>query len=574
MMLVFAIAGKRFRWMKNRGDEEMKKMSAFSTLERLSLAICATLLFFPVAAQAEPHLTMTSHVDRAVIDGEARVVGHLPGTQHLSLAISLPLRNESGLHDLLQQIYDPQSTIFRQYLSVQEFTERFGPAQDDYDAVVRFARANGLNIVDAASNRLVLDVEGSAQNIENAFHLALNLYQHPTENRTFYSPDREPSVDLDIPILHVSGLDNFTLPQSHMMRTAPKGGVTSKATGSGPGGQFIGSDMRAAYYGSGPLTGKGQSVGLFEYAGYEISDVRLFFKTVKQTLKVPVRGVSLNGVSLNCPPASCDDGEQVLDIEMAISMAPALKQVVVYVGSNDVSILNRMATDNTSKQLSCSWGWADDETSIDPILMAFAAQGQALFVATGDNGSASAASYVWPSDDPLVVAVGGTDITTNGAGGSWKSETGWSGSAGMPSKNKVPIPAYQRLPGVVTSTNHASRKLRNIPDVGAEANTNQFSCYDRGCAGGNGGTSYAAPVWAGFLALVNQQAVAMGKSPVGFINPAIYSIGTGTSYSRDFHDSKSGSNGGYSAVRGYDLVTGWGSPNGAALIDGLVGASN
>jgi subtilase family serine protease len=253
-------------------------------------------------------------------------------------------------------------------------------------------------------------------------------------------------------------------------------------------------------------------------------------------------------------------------------MAPALKQVVVYVGNDDVSIFNRMATDNTSKQLSCSWGWSDDEASIDPILMEFAAQGQTLFVATGDNGSASAASYVWPSDDPLVVAVGGTDITTNGAGGPWKSETGWSGSAGMPSKNKVPIPTYQKLPGVVTSTNHASKTLRNIPDVAGEANTNQFSCYDGGCYGGNGGTSYAAPVWADFLALVNQQAVATGKPPVGFINPAIYAIGTGTSYTADFHDSKSGSNGKYSAVKGYDLVTGWGSPTGVNLIDALLGS--
>jgi subtilase family serine protease len=107
--------------------------------------------------------------------------------------------------------------------------------------------------------------------------------------------------------------------------------------------------------------------------------------------------------------------------------------------------------------------------------------------------------------------------------------------------------------------------------VAAEANTNQFSCYDGGCTEGNGGTSYAAPLWAGFVALVNQQAVATGKPLAGFINPAVYAIGTGTGYARAFHDEKSGSNGQYSAVKGYDLVTGWGSPDGAALIDALVG---
>ncbi len=191
--------------------------------------------------------------------------------------------------------------------------------------------------------------------------------------------------------------------------------------------------------------------GCLSIAGYEISDVRNFFKKVKQPLRVPVHGVSLNGVSLNCPPQSCDDGEQVLDIEMAISMAPALKEIVVYVGSSDVSIFNRMAVDNTSKQLSCSWGWGDNESSLDPIFKEFMAQGQSVFVATGDQGSGTAGNVVWPSDDPFVTAVGGTDLITTGPGGAWKSETGWNGSAGSPSKNKIPIPSYQKLPGVINS---------------------------------------------------------------------------------------------------------------------------
>ncbi|HEX4423933.1 MAG TPA: protease pro-enzyme activation domain-containing protein, partial [Terriglobales bacterium] len=252
--------------------------------------LAASVIFFASMASAEQGLTMTTHVHQEVVNGQARLVSHLPSNQRLSLAISLPLRNESGLHDLIQQIYDPQSPSFRQYLSVADFAERFGAAQGDYDAAVRFAKTNGLNVLSTAPNRLVLDVEGPVSNIENAFHIVLNRYQHPTENRTFYSPDREPSLDLDIPILHISGLDNFTLPQSHMVRSAQKS--ISKATGSGPGGQFIGSDMRAAYYGSGALNGKGQSVGLFEFGGYELSDVQLFFKTVKQTLKVPIHGVS------------------------------------------------------------------------------------------------------------------------------------------------------------------------------------------------------------------------------------------------------------------------------------------
>jgi subtilase family serine protease len=537
----------------------------------LAAALCAfTLTFLATAAQAEQRPTITTHVPQAVARGIAPLVGHLPSTQRLSLAISLPVRNQTELDDLLQRLYDPQSTSYHEYLSVQEFTEKFGPSEADYAALLRFAEANGLSVIDTAGNRMVVDLEAPAATIENAFHITLGVYQHPTENRTFYAPDREPTADLDVPLLHISGLDNFTLPRAKNIKHSQVSSNASKTTGSGPGGDFIGSDMRAAYYGSGPLNGKGQSVGLFEYAGYEISDVKTYFTKVKEPFSIPVKGVSLNGVSLKCPPATCDDSEQVLDIEMTASMAPHLSQIVVYVGSNDVSIFNQMAVDNTSKQLSCSWGWSDDESSLDPIFEEMAAQGQSVFVATGDSGSGTPGDVVWPADDPYVTAVGGTDLTTTKPGGAWKSETGWSGSAGSPSKNGIPIPSYQLLAGVINSSNGGSTTLRNYPDVAAEANTNQYSCYDGGCFEGNGGTSYAAPQWAGLTAMANQQALDDGKSTLGFLNPAIYEIGIGTSYDSDFHDITSGSNGGYKAVVGYDLVTGWGSPNGPNLIKALV----
>lgn len=551
-----------------------KRMLGWQAIQWLTGTLFAVALLFGTAAQAGQHATLTSHVPQAVASGKSARTGELPSTQRLSLAISLPLRNESGLDEALQKIYDPQSPNYQQYLSVQEFTERFGPTQEDFDAVVRFAEANGLVVTRAHGNRMVVDVEGAVADIEKTFHVSMGVYQHPTENRMFYAPDREPTMELEVPVLHISGMDDFTLPHAKNIRSTQVAEGTGKlvGTGSGPGGNFIGSDMRAAYYGSGPLTGTGQSVGLFEFAGYALSDIQTFFQNVHQPLNVPINGVSLNGVSLNCLPPRCDDSEQALDIEMAISMAPGLSQVVVYVGHSDVSIFNQMAVDNTSKQLSCSWGFSDDESSLDPIFKEYAAQGQTLFVATGDSGSGTQGNIVWPADDPLVMAVGGTDLTTNGPGGTWKSETGWSGSAGGPSKNKVPIPSYQKLPGVINASNHGSTTLRNYPDVSAEANTNQYSCFDNSCSGGNGGTSYAAPQWAGFTALMNQQEVANGKATLGFLNTAIYEIGIGSSYGSDFHDVTSGSNGKYSAVKGYDLVTGWGSFIGPNLLTTLTGA--
>ena len=312
-------------------------------------------------------------------------------------------------------------------------------------------------------------------------------------------------------------------------------------------------------------------VGLVEFAGYNPKDISNYFSKVGQQYNVPVVGVSTDGSSLSCT-GKCHDTEQVLDIEAVISMAPGLSQVRVYVSTNsDVKIFNEMASENICKSLSCSWGWSPaDQTSDDPIFKEFAVQGQTLFAASGDRGAYKARSRkVYPADDPYVTSVGGTVLQTVSAGGAWKSETGWSNSGGGISPNKVAIPSYQSAQGIVTAANKGSTKYRNCPDVAAEANTDNYICYDGTCRGGWGGTSFAAPRWAGYLALANQQAVQSGYNTFGFINPTIYAIGLGNSYTNNLHDITSGSNGTYSTTTGYDLVTGWGSPNGSGLIYSL-----
>jgi len=253
-------------------------------------------------------------------------------------------------------------------------------------------------------------------------------------------------------------------------------------------------------------------------------------------------------------------------------MAPGLDQVRVYVSdSSDVAMLAKMASENLAKSLSCSWGWSPaDPASDDPYFKEMATQGQTMFVASGDSGSYGVFSRdVYPADDAYVVSVGGTDLTTNGAGGSWKLETAWSHSGGGISPNRIAIPAFQKLTGVITTTNRGSKSYRNSPDVAAEANTDNYICYDGTCAGGWGGTSFAAPRWAGYLALVNEQSVNNGRATLGSLNTALYPIGLSSSYATDFHDIISGSNRGYSAVKGYDLVTGWGSPHTTGLINAL-----
>jgi subtilase family serine protease len=547
-----------------RVEPEAQLNREFVRMKRLALIAA---LLAAGAAKAAPIPAMTEHVPAVVANRSALQVGTPDAAQMLELSISLPLRDEPSLRALLRDLYDPASQSFRHYLSVADFTARFGPSESDYNALLNFAAAHHLHARQYAANRRVLDVQGSVGDIEGAFHIKIGLYHLAGTTRNFFAPDREPTTDLAMPILHISGLDNEIPPHARLIPGQAASRPSRAGTGSGPEGNYIGSDIRAAYYGGTSLTGAGQSVGLLEYAGYNIADVQNYFTQVNQPLNVPIVGVSLNGAKLGCS-GKCDDGEQALDMEEAISMAPGLTQLVVYVGHSDVSMLNQMAIDNTSKQLSSSWGWKADAETLDPIFEEFAAQGQSFVDATGDDGYHLLKDGVWPADDQNVTAVGGTDLITTGPGGAWSQEFGWHFSGGGPSPDHIAIPAYQ-VP-FITVNNNGSRKLRNVPDIAGDANTDNYSCYDGGCYTGNGGTSYAAPLWAGFIALVNQQAATMHKHPVGFLNPTIYTIGGTPQYHKIFHDEKLGNNGRYIAFRGFDLVTGFGSPAGQTLIDALI----
>ena len=534
------------------------------------LAAALALLSMVSTANAEEKVLPTHHIRSVVATGEAKFVESMDPDQLMNISIALPLRNTAGLETLLGQIYDPTSASYGQYLSVQDFTNQYGPSLDDYNTLIAFAKSAGLKVTSTYPNRMLITVTATAQKVEKAFNVSMGIYQDPqVAGRTFYSPDREPTAIIGAPLWHIGGLDNYSIPHPASLLQAAT--VQPNTTGSGPGGQFIGSDFRAAYYGGTALTGAGQSVGLFEFAGYNQTDVTNYFAKVGQPLDVTVTGVSTDGSPLGCS-GRCDDTEQVLDIEVSISMAPRMDQVLVYVSdTSDVAILNRMASDNIAKSLSCSWGWSPaDPLSDDPIYMEFLAQGQTFFVASGDDGAFNKHSpYVYPADDDYVTAVGGTDLVTNGPGGSWKSETAWIDSGGGVSPNQIPIPKYQQAAGVITAANKGSLTYRNVPDVAAEGNEDNFICYDLVCEGGWGGTSFAAPRWAGYIALVNQQSVMNGVPTVGFLNGKVYAIGLHPLYSNDFHDITSGTNGTYTTQPGYDLVTGWGSPNGVGLINTL-----
>jgi subtilase family serine protease len=535
------------------------------------LAIISLTMIVHVCLAQAPLLTR--HTREVTVNGQAPLVGHLPETQVMRLVLTLPLRNQADLDTSLQQLYDPSSSDYHHFLTVGQFTEKFGPTQEDYDTVLRYATANGFKVVGTSPNRLNIDVTGTVSNIEQAFHLTLGVYRNPTENRNFYAPDREPTPDLTVRLWHISGLDNFSIPRPALLHRGPQAPPPA-TTGSCPGASFCGSDMKAAYYG-GSLTGSGQSLGLLEYYGTDLADLNTYYTNAHQTNNVPITLLSTDGTSTSCLYSEgCDDTEQTIDMTQALGMAPGMSSLVMYVGSTDAAIFNAMATASPlNAQLSSSWTWYPADPNTDnPYFEEFSAQGQNLFQAAGDSGAWTSSSEIYPADDVYLTSVGGTDLTTSSAGGPWASESAWVDGGGGISPDHYAIPSWQTA--TASGCSSCSKTYRNGPDVSANANFTFYVCADQTTCTENeyGGTSFAAPMWAGYLALTNQQAVANGNHTLGFINPSLYTIGLSSNYDSDFHDITSGSNG-YSATVGYDLATGWGSPNGSGLLNALAGGT-
>jgi subtilase family serine protease len=521
----------------------------------------------------------------AVRNNQVQALGRLPANQIMSLNIVLPLRNQAGLDQLLTEIYDPSSASYHHFLTVPEFTAQFGPTQADYDAVIQYVKSNGLTVTGGSRDGMDVQVKGPVSAVQAAFHVNIHTYQHPRENRTFYAPDREPTVNLPFNLWHISGLDNYSMPHPLLVKKseyaeahgiAADKVVSHATTGSGPSASFLGSDMRAAYYGGTALTGAGQNLGLLEYVGTDLADLNTYYKNIGQTNKVPITLLSVDGTSTSCVYSRaggyCDDTEQTLDMTQALGMAPGLSSLVMYIGSTDTAIISAMTTHNPlPTTIGCSWGWTPaDPSTLNPYFKKMAAQGQSFFAASGDNSTWSRRNEAWPADNAYVVSVGGTDLVTTKAAGPWKSETAWADSGGGISPDKIAIPSWQKISGVINSSNKGSTTYRNGPDVAANANFTFYTCADQTTCLANeyGGTSFAAPMWAGFIALANQQAAANGKSKAGFLDPTIYPQNVTSQYATDFHDITNGKSGSYSAVTGYDLVTGWGSPK-AALITTL-----
>lgn len=557
----------------------MRILSSVDTsIAKLMVALVVAILLLSGRSQAAQ--TFQHHVPAVIGSFHLKPVGKVSDSTSINLVIGLPWRNRETLTNLLHDLYDPRSPNFHHYLSPKQFADEFGPSTNDYETLAAFFQARGLTIAHRHPNRMLMDVQGTASAVNALLHVHLLTYRHPTEARNFYAPDADPSLDSPVPVLDISGLDTFETPSSyvHLETNLPAlagGGGPEPYSGSGPLGFYRGYDFRDAYFPRVSLNGAGQSVGLLEMDGYYTNDVLTYIQQAGLT-NVPLQNVYLDSITNNV--AGTNNLEVSLDIDMAIAMAPAIKSVIIYEGTNTADILNRMATDDLANQLSSSWKPFDASALTDQALQELIAQGQSMFQASGDGGAQPALDIGQPSS-PYETLVGGTALSTSGGLGSWVSESVWHPSSASASGGGIsavyPIPDWQT--NVSMASNQGSVSYRNSPDVALVANQVNVIA-NNGFGYGVGGTSCSAPLWAGIAALINQKAAQNGLPPVGFLNPALYGIGLNSRYHACFHDVTAGNSftpaspAEFSAEPGYDLCTGWGSPTGESLIDALMPA--
>jgi len=595
----------------------------------------------------------------------APLAGAPPQGQSVHLVLGLALPDPAGLDAFLRRVYDPHDPLFRQFLTPDQFTQRFSPSQADYQAVLDFAHAQGFTVLSTFPNRLGVAVDAPVAAVERAFHLHLQLRQRD-DHSVFYAPDREPAVDGRLALAHISGLDDFVRRRRHSQRRAkadaaapihqPRNGTAGDGywlNYTGVSGFYQGWDLRQAYLPDAPasLQGQGQRIGLVEYQGYYQSDIVAYCAAQNPPLTPQVGAYKVDNYQMTpvvtpnpteTDPLG-DNSEVSLDIEAARSMAPQAN-IVVFEAPYTASLADVLLAVTTfaplCRQVSNSWT-SDNSASIATYLATMAAQGQAFVNASGDNGAYNNNNVAYAvgfpdSLSPYITEAGGTSLTTQGPDGSphwctYTSESAWNnfydpdscnaifnnglgnasggasgggfcdGGSGALYSQALALPSWQAP--FVNGSNGASNSYRNIPDV--SMNGQGFWVTDNGPVAANAnndvyggtnhdvldGTSGAAPLWAGLLAVANQQAAAQGRGPIGVPNALLYQLAqTPTTYAQDFHDIADNSNNGlngmrshlqptpvacdtvvYYAVTGYDLVTGLGSPRGMALVNSLVG---
>ncbi|KAA2267058.1 peptidase S8 [Solihabitans fulvus] len=511
----------------------------------------------PIALASPDRVALASDV---VADlNSATSTGAVAGDQRVSVAVSLNLRDSAGLDRFVAEVNDPNSAQYGQFLTPEQFTERYAPTTDQVQRVSDYLRGQGLSVDSVSANRLVVDATGPAAAVAKAFGTTLANYRDGRTNKSFYANTSAPTLPSEIAssVLDIAGLSNRTA-RVHHAQVDPH---------NGPGGGYTPAQLKGGYD-VGPLAsagfdGKGQKVALLEFDGYQQSNISTYVSHYGLGSPTPVT----KQVSGGSGPLGGGQVEVELDIEAVLAIAPKANITVFEAPNSDqgeVDIVNAIVASKIPVT-SISWGLSEkgrttsNIQAVSNIYKQGAAQGQSFFAASGDSGSDDngdgSTSVDYPASDPNVTGVGGTNLTVT-SGNAWSKETGWNGSGGGYS-SVFALPSFQN--GVKIGTSGK----RQVPDVSAQGGPTGISVYTQGQWTSVYGTSGAAPIWAGVGAVYNQDAASKGKPGLGAANAKLYSLAK-----TNFHDITSGSNGAYSAKSGFDLVTGIGTPDAAKIAAG------
>jgi len=368
---------------------------------------------FPSAAQDQHgQQQLSGYFSVPANPGVTPLAGPVPPTVTVPLAIGLPLRDPAGAQSLAAAVSDPKNPKFRQYLSVNQFAATYGATAGDYQALVQWAQSAGLTITSIHQNSILLSVSGTAAQIERALYTNL-VYRRRADGSTFVTVDREPSLDLGVAILRISGLNEVVAPHPSL-RAVPRAdradNVAAPDPGSGPGGIFDGNDFRTAYVPGIAELGNGQTVALVEFDGFFPNDITSYENQFSLP-NTPIQTQRLDGFNGN---PSSNNTEISLDIEAAVSMAPNVDAIIAYEGILGNSILGAIASPPNgvplSKQASSSWNFSVDSNTVT-LVTEMALQGF-----SGDRGFRGILRRPWRQSGPAIHDPGGR----NRAGDEWQ----------------------------------------------------------------------------------------------------------------------------------------------------------
>lgn len=463
---------------------------------------------------------------------------------------------------------DTSSPDYRRFLTAEEIGARFGLADPDLARVRAWAAEHGISVVATSPQRIAVSVGAPAGTIERLFAVTLRDFTD-VAGRTFRAPSGEPRVPaaLDGLVASIESLDSRPTERpafSGLIAAGPPGGMTPSV-------------IDRAYELDGLRTqnlhGEGQTVAIVSLDTFDPADVGRFDQ-IAGTSGPAVEKVPVNG-SVATPGDG--QGEVNLDIDVIRALAPKA-QILDYEATNQGSaiaaIIDRIVQDGRADIASISWGSCElrrSATGMARMASSMAAAGITVYVASGDHGAYGCIdqnrtdlriSVDSPAGDVNVVGVGGTYISMLADGTyidevAWEEPlTGWAPGGGVSAH--YPRPAWQTGAGVA---NARSNGIRQVPDVAAAADpTSGFLTVSEGQSGAAGGTSAAAPFWAGFTILVRQLAERKGTGRLGALGPTLYAVAAAQPSGAVFHDVTRGGNLFDDAGPGWDYATGLGTP--------------